>query len=64
MKLLSKIGDFLNMIGLQFPMTSFRLNNMMTDNIIDLKNIHNIIEKNLFTTKEGIVETINWIEQK
>ena len=60
-KLAAYGGDFLKMLGINFPMTSFRLNNMTTDNIIDLVNTSNIAPNLPFTRIEGIQETLKWM---
>ena len=37
-KLAALGGDILKLFGVKFPMTSFRLNNMTTNNVVDLSN--------------------------
>lgn len=55
-------GDFLKFLGfLKFPMNSFRLHNMTTDNIIDLSNTYQLAPTLPFTRKEGIIKTLKWI---
>lgn len=60
-KLAAYGGNFLKMLGVNFPMTSFRLNNMTTDNIIDLTNTSNIAPNLPCTRIEGIRKTLKWI---
>lgn len=63
-KLAAIFGDFLKKIGISFPMTSFRLHNMTTDNIIDLT-LTNIIAPNPpFTRVDGVKKTLDWIFSK
>jgi hypothetical protein len=53
-KIAALFGDFLKSVGLPFPMNSFRLHNMTTDNIIDLKNTYDIAADLPYTRKEGL----------
>lgn len=55
-------GDLLKKTGIIFPMTSFRLKNMTTNNICDLNPIQKITPNLLITRIEGIKRTINWIK--
>lgn len=55
-------GDMLKIIGIRFPMTSFRLKNMTTDNIVDLSATMNIASKLPYTRIQGIKQTLNWIK--
>lgn len=55
------IGDCLNLFGLKFPMTSFRLKNMTTDNIIDLTNTYEIAPNPPCSRIEGIRKTLDWL---
>ncbi|TNF49390.1 MAG: NAD(P)-dependent oxidoreductase [Bacteroidetes bacterium] len=63
-KLLAFVGDFCKLIGIKFPMTSFRLQNMTTDNVHDLKPIMKIIEDLPFSRQEGIERTVEWIRSR
>ena len=55
-------GDILKAIGITFPMTSFRLKNMTTNNIIDLKLIYEIVPNLPVSRIEGTKKTIEWIK--
>lgn len=55
-------GDLLKQIGISFPMTSFRLKNMTTDNIIDLSATYEIAPNPPYSRKKGIKETLKWLE--
>ena len=55
-------GDILKKIGVSFPMTTFRLNNMTTNNIIDLSATTKIAPNPPFSRKEGIVNTLTWLK--
>uniref|UniRef100_A0A502ERH7 NAD(P)-dependent oxidoreductase n=1 Tax=Flavobacterium pectinovorum TaxID=29533 RepID=A0A502ERH7_9FLAO len=55
-------GDFLKFFGvLKFPMNSFRLHNMTTDNVINLANTYEVAPVLPFKRKEGIINTLKWI---
>ena len=56
-------GDFLKLFGIHFPMTSFRLKNMTTDNIIDLSNTYAIAPYPLYSRLEGVRETLRWMDE-
>jgi nucleoside-diphosphate-sugar epimerase len=60
-KLGAWFGDFLKIFGVKFPMTSFRLINMTTDNIHNLKPIMGIMPSLAVSRKEGVKRTINWL---
>ena len=56
-------GDLLKKFGITFPMTSFRLHNMTTDNVHDLNPI-NAIAPNLPVSRiEGTRRTLEWIRK-
>lgn len=63
-KLLAYLGDSFKLIGVSFPMTSFRLNNMTTNNILDCSIVRVINQFDSLSTKEGIIRTLEWLEQK
>lgn len=57
------LGDILKPTGLHFPMTSFRLKNMTTDNIIDLSNTMHIAPHPPVDRITGIRHTLEWMER-
>jgi nucleoside-diphosphate-sugar epimerase len=61
-KIAGYFGDLLKIIGIRFPMTSFRLKNMTTDNIHNLLPIQKIAPNLLVDRHEGTQNTINWIQ--
>jgi nucleoside-diphosphate-sugar epimerase len=63
-KILAIIGDWLKFINIYFPMTSFRLKNMTTDNRIDLRMTQKIAPDLPISEKEGIKETIIWLNNR
>lgn len=56
-------GDFISLFGIHFPMTSFRLKNMTTDNIIDLKNTYAIAPNPPYSRIEGVKMTLEWMNK-
>lgn len=57
-------GDFLRVFKLHFPMTSFRLHNMTTDNVNDISKINKLAPKPPYTRVEGVKVTLKWIKDK
>lgn len=57
------LGDLLKKIGVAFPMTSFRLHNMTTDNVHNLNPIKEIAPNLPVTRKQGTQITIDWIKK-
>lgn len=57
------IGDLLSKLRLKFPITSFRLNNMTTNNILPLDDLNNVVGKTPFTRLEGVKSTIKWLQE-
>lgn len=55
-------GDFLKLLKIKFPMTSFRLRNMTTDNIHDLSPIKELMPVLPFSRIEGVDKTLEWME--
>ena len=54
-------GDFLKKCGIAFPMTSFRLHNMTTDNVHNLEPIKAVAPKLPISRLEGTKRTLEWI---
>jgi GlcNAc-P-P-Und epimerase len=55
------MGDFLAKLGLNFPLTSFRLTNMTTNNVLPLNEIQAITGPLPFTRQEGVKKTVKWL---
>jgi nucleoside-diphosphate-sugar epimerase len=62
-KLLGWLGDGLKKIGIIFPMTSFRLHNMTTDNVHDLGPIQEIAPNLPVNRIDGTKKTLEWIHK-
>jgi nucleoside-diphosphate-sugar epimerase len=63
-KLLAWGGDFLKLVHIKFPMTSFRLKNMTTDNVHDLTPIKKIMPNLVADRKTGVKKTLEWINSQ
>lgn len=61
-RIVALMGDFLKYFNINFPMTSFRLKNMTTNNIIDLDRTYEIASKPPFTRLNAIQKTIAWLQ--
>lgn len=55
------IGDFLSLINTRFPINSFRLNNMLTDNVIDCSSVVSINKFQEISRVDGTKITLEWI---
>lgn len=60
LKLAASVGDGLKKLNIRFPLTSFRLNNMISDNKVDLSKTKIIAPNNPYTRIEGIQKTKDW----
>ena len=63
-RLLAKLGDVLSNFGLQFPMSSFRLSNIATENIILDLEVERMSTREKVEVIDGIRATIHWINQQ
>ncbi len=64
LKFAALIGDVLKKLGVSFPLTSFRLKNMTTDNVIPDLCIANLNMFPVSDSKESITKTIQWINNR
>lgn len=55
-------GDFLKSLGIKFPMTSFRLKNMTTNNVVNLSNTEDVAPSLPFSRIDGIKKTLYWLK--
>lgn len=56
-------GDILSKLGVKFPITSFRLSNMTTNNILPLKDLYAITGPAPVSRLSGVKKTISWLTQ-
>jgi nucleoside-diphosphate-sugar epimerase len=61
MQLLALCGDLAGKLGIRFPMSSFRLNNMTIDNVLDLSQTIAITGPGPFSLDAGIEMTVRWL---
>lgn len=62
LKLAAYIGDFFKFLGWRnVPLTTFRLNNLITPMVYDLTQLQKITGKPPYSINEGIDITVNWI---
>ena len=61
-KIVAYFGDMISFFGIYFPMTSFRLKNMTTNNIQNLEDLYNDIGSPPFNRVEGIKLTLEWLK--
>ncbi len=60
-KIASIFGDILSKLSVRFPISSFRLSNMTTDNILPLDEIYEITSDLPVSRTEGTRQTIDWL---
>ena len=61
-KILARLGDTLKLFNINFPMNSFRLKNMTTNNNVNLSSTLKLAPNLPYTRVEGVKRTINWIK--
>jgi nucleoside-diphosphate-sugar epimerase len=60
----ARIGDFLSACGYRKPpLTTFRLANLLTDAIHDLKPLEEVCGPAPYTIEEGVARTADWMKQ-
>lgn len=60
--ILAKVGDFVQLItGKPFPLTSFRLNNLLTEYVFDLSQLEHVCGPLPYDLDDGLVETLDWL---
>lgn len=62
-KFAAYIGDAFKFIGISIPITSFRLKNMTTNNIMDLTKTYVIAPNPPYKRIQGIKDTLKWLEK-
>jgi nucleoside-diphosphate-sugar epimerase len=64
MRVVAKVGDLLIKSGItNFPLTTFRLNNMTTENVVNIDPIMSITGQLPFSISEGIDRTVKWLKK-
>lgn len=62
-KCLAKLGDFLGIFRIHFPMQSFRFGNMTNDGVNNMTNTYKLAPKMIYSRLDGIKNTIEWIKK-
>lgn len=62
-KVVACFGDILAKCNIWFPMYSFRLKNMTTDNIIDLRNTYKLAPCPPYNRIQGTKKTLEWMSK-
>jgi GlcNAc-P-P-Und epimerase len=63
-KIAAFIGDFLNYLGFKkFPLTSFRLNNLLTSAVYDTTPLSELSGRLPYTVKDGVRITNKWLKK-
>jgi hypothetical protein len=60
----AQLGDLLNALGVRFPITSYRLNNMLTQAIYDLSPLRGVQPELPFGLDEAIKITCEWLSKE
>lgn len=63
-KMVALFGDLCKYFRVKFPMTSFRLKNMTTNNIHNLNPIKEILNELPFSRLQGTNKTVSWIKKQ
>jgi nucleoside-diphosphate-sugar epimerase len=61
-KLAALAGDFFKILGIKFPMTTFRLKNMTTSNVVDVSPTIKINIYDEISVSVGVEDTIQWLK--
>ena len=60
----AKIGDVLKNMGFSNPpMTTFRLTNMQTDAVFNMKEVQELCGDLPYSVSSGVKDTVNWMKQ-
>ena len=63
-RLAALMGDAAVRLGVRkFPITTFRFENMTTENVVDIEPVMAIAPELPFTVSQGIVETVAWLKE-
>ena len=63
LKCFARVGDLASRFRVKFPITSFRLQNVMTDYVVDLSNMYRYHPKEPIGIDQGVRRTIDWIKK-
>jgi nucleoside-diphosphate-sugar epimerase len=63
MRMAAYAGDLLGKLGIKFPITSFRLSNMTTNNILPLKDLYMLTGPTPVSRLQGVRKTLDWLAE-
>ncbi len=63
LKVAALIGDLLIRVGVKFPLSSFRLKNMTTNNVLDCTKVISCNKWEPIPLEHGIKATLNWMKE-
>lgn len=62
LKLVARCGDLLQRVGWREPpLTTFRLNNLLTEMVYDLGPLHDAVGRLPYSLEDGVRETVRWM---
>lgn len=61
MRFLALFGDMVIKLGFHFPLSTFRLRNMIIDNVLDISETMAITGTSPYSLDEGITKTVEWL---
>jgi len=64
LKFIAKLGDILKLIGINAPLSSLRLNNMLVSKEYPVSNTKEVVGELPFTRKDSVAETIKWMNDE
>ncbi len=56
-------GDALSQLHIKFPITSFRLSNMTTNNVLPLENTYQLSGDTPYSRLQGVRSTLTWMQE-
>ena len=62
MRLIALTGDLAVWLGIKFPLTTFRLKNMTTENVLDVDSTLKVTGKLPYSLYEGVDLTVKWLK--
>ena len=63
LKIAGLVGDGLNSMGVGFPLTTFRLNNLVTPMLHDFTVLKAVVSDLLYSMSDGVRLTVNWMRE-
>jgi len=64
LRCVASLGDILKITGIEFPLTNFRLSNMLTGAVYPIENTKAIVGDLPYSLQDGVNETIAWMKNQ